>query len=125
MDVRMLGTGRPFIIEFIDPHGEIELLSLVVITLVEGHIDNNQFESIQNSINESTKYRKRLCSFSTINLFSLISVRKLQAIPKSRCSEMKEGAEEKTKTFYFSYASPGLIHHRYRCVIWTSRKKNF
>ncbi|KAK2720039.1 tRNA pseudouridine synthase Pus10-like [Artemia franciscana] len=69
VDVRMLGSGRPFIVELIDP-GLSDILF-------------EKMRSIECDINNS----------------SLVKVRDLQIISKNEIKNLKEGEEEKKKTY--------------------------
>jgi len=70
VDVRMLGTGRPFVFELINPHR---------ITCTTA-----QFAEIQKAINGHTNE---------------IQIRDLQRVEKSACSALKEGGADKTKSY--------------------------
>lgn len=70
VDVRMLGTGRPFAIEFVNPRR-------VTFTML-------QLQNIQTEINSST---------------SDIAVRDLQVVRKDDTSVIKDGEEEKIKRY--------------------------
>uniref|UniRef100_F6PH90 tRNA pseudouridine(55) synthase n=1 Tax=Ciona intestinalis TaxID=7719 RepID=F6PH90_CIOIN len=70
VDVRMLGRGRPFILELIDPR--ISTCS------------TDEMKDLQTKINSST---------------DLVRVRDLQIVEKSDCKTLKQGEEEKTKSY--------------------------
>lgn len=70
VDVRMLGNGRPFVLEIINPR--------------KVRWSNEEMKRIENEINETTK---------------LISVNKLQMITKEDTLLLKEGEEQKRKSY--------------------------
>ncbi|XP_062506622.1 tRNA pseudouridine synthase Pus10-like isoform X2 [Corticium candelabrum] len=70
IDVRMLGQGRPFVVELINPHR-----SFVPLT---------DFEKLQQEINSDT---------------SDVSVRDLQLVGRESTKHLKEGEEMKKKTY--------------------------
>ncbi|XP_060069960.1 tRNA pseudouridine synthase Pus10-like [Ylistrum balloti] len=70
VDVLMLGTGRPFVVELLDPHK---------VTFSKAAIYN-----IQKEINAAS---------------SEVQVRDLQIVPKEATNNLKEGEMEKTKTY--------------------------
>ncbi|XP_078494575.1 tRNA pseudouridine synthase Pus10-like [Ciona intestinalis] len=70
VDVRMLGRGRPFILELINPR--ISTCS------------TDEMKDLQTKINSST---------------DLVRVRDLQIVEKSDCKTLKQGEEEKTKSY--------------------------
>lgn len=70
VDVRCLGNGRPFVVEFINPQ--------------RTKLSRDQILSLQVAINNSTK---------------LIRVRDLQIVDKKDLKNLKEGEEEKTKAY--------------------------
>ncbi|XP_045114054.1 tRNA pseudouridine synthase Pus10-like [Portunus trituberculatus] len=70
VDVRCLGNGRPFVVEFINPQ--------------RTKLSRDKISSLQQTINNSTK---------------LIRVRDLQIVEKKDLKNLKEGEEEKTKAY--------------------------
>ncbi|KAG0694206.1 putative tRNA pseudouridine synthase Pus10 [Chionoecetes opilio] len=70
VDVRCLGNGRPFVVEFINPQ--------------RTKLSRDKISSLQRTINDSTK---------------LIRVRDLQIVEKKDLKNLKEGEEEKTKAY--------------------------
>ncbi|XP_076035082.1 pseudouridine synthase 10 isoform X2 [Oratosquilla oratoria] len=70
VDVRCLGRGRPFVIELINPH--------------RIHLSEAEMTKLQNEINSSTDE---------------VKVNDLQIVSKSDISNLKEGEEEKTKSY--------------------------
>ncbi|XP_033733824.1 putative tRNA pseudouridine synthase Pus10 isoform X2 [Pecten maximus] len=70
VDVLMLGTGRPFVVELLDPHK---------VTFSKTEVSN-----IQKEINAASSY---------------VQVRDLQIVTKEATSNLKEGEMEKTKTY--------------------------
>ncbi|KAN0055716.1 hypothetical protein ACTA71_011599 [Dictyostelium dimigraforme] len=78
IDVRMLGDGRPFYIEIVNPHRIF--------------FKNQDYESLESSINDSTKK---------------IKVSNLQLITKKETTIIKDSGGTKQKN--------------YRCFVWTSR----
>lgn len=70
VDVRTLGMGRPFAVELLNPHR-------ILFT-------QDQITKLQNVVNKST---------------DAIQIRDLQLVTKEQLSELKEGEEEKTKTY--------------------------
>ena len=69
IDVRMLGNGRPFLLEIHNP-------KLPYIT-------NSQLAEVETQVNETT----------------LVQIRDLQTIEKEECNRLKEGEEHKKKTY--------------------------
>uniref|UniRef100_A0A8C2YEA0 tRNA pseudouridine synthase Pus10 n=1 Tax=Coturnix japonica TaxID=93934 RepID=A0A8C2YEA0_COTJA len=78
VDVRTLGNGRPFAIELVNPH--------------RIHFTAEEMKGLQQTINNSS---------------DKIQVRDLQLVTRSAIGRMKEGEEEKTKT--------------YSALIWTDK----
>ncbi|XP_047378236.1 tRNA pseudouridine synthase Pus10 isoform X2 [Sciurus carolinensis] len=78
VDVRTLGNGRPFAIELVNPH--------------RVHFTSQEIKELQQKINESS---------------NKIQVRDLQLVTREAIGHMKEGEEEKTKT--------------YSALIWTNK----
>uniref|UniRef100_A0A8D2Q295 tRNA pseudouridine synthase Pus10 n=1 Tax=Zosterops lateralis melanops TaxID=1220523 RepID=A0A8D2Q295_ZOSLA len=78
VDVRTLGNGRPFAIELVNPH--------------RIHFTTEEMRRLQQAINDSS---------------DKIQVRDLQLVTRSAIGRMKEGEEEKTKT--------------YSALIWTDK----
>ncbi|XP_069860677.1 tRNA pseudouridine synthase Pus10 isoform X1 [Dipodomys merriami] len=78
VDVRTLGNGRPFAIELVNPH--------------RIHFTSQEIKELQQKINKSS---------------DKIQVRDLQLVTREAIGHMKEGEEEKTKT--------------YSALIWTNR----
>ncbi|XP_048208824.1 tRNA pseudouridine synthase Pus10 isoform X3 [Perognathus longimembris pacificus] len=78
VDVRTLGNGRPFAIELVNPH--------------RVHFTSQEIKELQQKINKSS---------------DKIQVRDLQLVTREAIGHMKEGEEEKTKT--------------YSALIWTNR----
>ncbi|KAK3892758.1 hypothetical protein Pcinc_003346 [Petrolisthes cinctipes] len=70
VDVRCLGVGRPFVIEFINPRHTL--------------LTQTQVAVLQSAVNESTH---------------LVKLRHLQIVDKKDVKYLKEGEEEKTKTY--------------------------
>ncbi|XP_032228200.2 tRNA pseudouridine synthase Pus10 isoform X2 [Nematostella vectensis] len=70
IDVRMLGTGRPFVLEFVNPHRTL--------------LDEDFLSDMQKQINSSTKE---------------IAVSGLQVITKGEYSILKDGETKKTKCY--------------------------
>ncbi|XP_065833538.1 tRNA pseudouridine synthase Pus10-like [Oscarella lobularis] len=70
VDVRMLGSGRPFVAEFVDPH--------------RSKVSQQELCVLQKEINEST---------------DAVAVRDLQLIKKEETSQLKEGEDAKRKTY--------------------------
>ncbi|KAK3871941.1 hypothetical protein Pcinc_022946, partial [Petrolisthes cinctipes] len=70
VDVRCLGVGRPFVIEFINPRHTL--------------LTQTQVAVLQCAVNESTH---------------LVKLRHLQIVDKKDVKYLKEGEEEKTKTY--------------------------
>lgn len=81
IDVRMLGNGRPFLLEIQNSRRPF--------------VTNEQLAEVEKDINQGT---------------NLIRVRDLQAIPKEDCNKLKDGEENKRKT--------------YRCVVCLSQPLN-
>lgn len=79
VDVRTLGNGRPFAMELINPH--------------KSWFSRDQIKQLQQRINSSS---------------DKIRVRDLQIVTRDAMGRMKEGEEEKTKT--------------YRALVWTQRQ---
>ncbi|NXJ03754.1 PUS10 synthase, partial [Odontophorus gujanensis] len=78
VDVRTLGNGRPFAVELVNPH--------------RIHFTAEEIKRLQQTINNSS---------------DKIQVRDLQLVTRSAIGRMKEGEEEKTKT--------------YSALIWTDK----
>ncbi|XP_036190348.1 tRNA pseudouridine synthase Pus10 isoform X2 [Myotis myotis] len=78
VDVRTLGNGRPFAIELVNPH--------------RVHFTSQEIKELQQKINSSS---------------NKIQVRDLQLVTREAIGHMKEGEEEKTKT--------------YSALIWTNK----
>nr|XP_024643548.1 putative tRNA pseudouridine synthase Pus10 isoform X2 [Macaca nemestrina] len=78
VDVRTLGNGRPFAIELVNPH--------------RVHFTSQEIKELQQKINNSS---------------NKIQVRDLQLVTREAIGHMKEGEEEKTKT--------------YSALIWTDK----
>ncbi|EHB15559.1 Putative tRNA pseudouridine synthase Pus10 [Heterocephalus glaber] len=78
VDVRTLGNGRPFAIELVNPH--------------RVHFTSEEIKELQQKINKSS---------------DKIQVRDLQLVTREAIGHMKEGEEEKTKT--------------YSALIWTNK----
>ncbi|XP_040589100.1 tRNA pseudouridine synthase Pus10 isoform X2 [Mesocricetus auratus] len=78
VDVRTLGNGRPFAVELLNPH--------------RVHFTSQEVKELQQKINKSS---------------DKIQVRDLQLVTREALGYMKEGEEEKTKT--------------YSALVWTSR----
>lgn len=78
VDVRTLGNGRPFAMELINPH--------------KSRFNREQIKQLQQTINNSS---------------DKIRVRDLQIVSRDAMGRMKEGEEEKTKT--------------YRALVWTQK----
>uniref|UniRef100_A0A8C6HBZ7 tRNA pseudouridine synthase Pus10 n=1 Tax=Mus spicilegus TaxID=10103 RepID=A0A8C6HBZ7_MUSSI len=78
VDVRTLGNGRPFAVELLNPH--------------RVHFTSQEMKELQQTINKSS---------------DKIQVRDLQLVTREAIGHMKEGEEEKTKT--------------YSALIWTNR----
>ncbi|XP_064133079.1 tRNA pseudouridine synthase Pus10 isoform X2 [Loxodonta africana] len=78
VDVRTLGNGRPFAIELVNPH--------------RVHFTSQEIKELQQKINNSS---------------DKIQVRDLQLVTREAIGHMKEGEEEKTKT--------------YSALIWTNK----
>ncbi|KAB0358033.1 hypothetical protein FD754_002189 [Muntiacus muntjak] len=78
VDVRTLGNGRPFAIELVNPH--------------RVHFTSQEIKELQQKINNSS---------------NKIQVRDLQLVTREAIGHMKEGEEEKTKT--------------YSALIWTNK----
>ncbi|ROL52053.1 putative tRNA pseudouridine synthase Pus10 [Anabarilius grahami] len=78
VDVRTLGNGRPFALELLNPH--------------RSKFNRTEIKQLQETINQSS---------------DKISVRYLQIVTREATSRMKEGEEEKTKT--------------YSALIWTQK----
>ncbi|XP_047637962.1 tRNA pseudouridine synthase Pus10 isoform X1 [Phacochoerus africanus] len=78
VDVRTLGNGRPFAIELVNPH--------------RIHFTSQEIKELQQRINNSS---------------NKIQVRDLQLVTREAIGHMKEGEEEKTKT--------------YSALIWTNK----
>ncbi|XP_019573006.1 tRNA pseudouridine synthase Pus10 isoform X4 [Rhinolophus sinicus] len=78
VDVRTLGNGRPFAIELVNPH--------------RVHFTSQEIKELQQKIN---------------NASNKIQVRDLQLVTREAIGHMKEGEEEKTKT--------------YSALIWTNK----
>uniref|UniRef100_A0A8C8ZYU8 tRNA pseudouridine synthase Pus10 n=1 Tax=Prolemur simus TaxID=1328070 RepID=A0A8C8ZYU8_PROSS len=78
VDVRTLGNGRPFAIELVNPH--------------RVHFTSQEIKELQQKINKSS---------------NKIQVRDLQLVTREAIGHMKEGEEEKTKT--------------YSALIWTNK----
>lgn len=78
VDVRTLGNGRPFAVELLNPH--------------RAKFNRTEIKQIQETINQSS---------------DKIRVRDLQIVSREATSRMKEGEEEKTKT--------------YSALIWTEK----
>ncbi|XP_033823880.1 putative tRNA pseudouridine synthase Pus10 [Periophthalmus magnuspinnatus] len=78
VDVRTLGNGRPFAMELINPH--------------KPKFNRDQIKKIQQEINDSS---------------DKIRVRDLQIVSREAMGRMKEGEEEKTKS--------------YRALVWTEK----
>lgn len=70
VDVRCLGNGRPFVVEFVNPH--------------RTKFSQAEVTDLQNSINNSTR---------------LIHLRDLQIVDRRDIRILKEGEEEKTKAY--------------------------
>merc|ERR1719483_834196 len=70
VDVRMLGSGRPFVIELINPHAS--------------KFTKDEIAKLQQRINASTKD---------------VQVRDLQIVTKENTDKLKQGEEDKTKTY--------------------------
>lgn len=79
VDVRTLGNGRPFAMELINPH--------------KSWFSRDQIKQLQQTINSSS---------------DKIRVRDLQIVTRDAMGRMKEGEEEKTKT--------------YRALVWTQKQ---
>lgn len=71
IDVRMLGTGRPFAVEIIDPKKTI--------------VTEEELEQLEREINESSKDK--------------VAIQLLQNVTKIDLDTMKKGEEEKSKTY--------------------------
>ncbi|XP_057700515.1 putative tRNA pseudouridine synthase Pus10 isoform X2 [Corythoichthys intestinalis] len=78
VDVRTLGNGRPFALELLNPH--------------KGKLGEENMKNVQQVINASSEK---------------IRVRDLQMVSRDAMSRMKEGEEEKTKS--------------YRALVWTQK----
>ncbi|XP_063085534.1 tRNA pseudouridine synthase Pus10 isoform X1 [Cavia porcellus] len=78
VDVRTLGNGRPFAVELVNPH--------------RVHFTSQEMKELQQKINKSS---------------DKIQVRDLQLVTREAIGHMKEGEEEKTKT--------------YSALIWTNK----
>ncbi|KAM5227610.1 LOW QUALITY PROTEIN: tRNA pseudouridine synthase Pus10 [Ctenodactylus gundi] len=78
VDVRTLGNGRPFAVELVNPH--------------RVHFTSQEIKELQQKINKSS---------------NKIQVRDLQLVTREAVGHMKEGEEEKTKT--------------YSALIWTNK----
>nr|XP_057930402.1 putative tRNA pseudouridine synthase Pus10 [Doryrhamphus excisus] len=78
VDVRTLGNGRPFAVELLNPH--------------RSRLSPDHMKKVQESINASSEK---------------IRVRDLQMVSRDAMSRMKEGEEEKTKS--------------YRALVWTRK----
>uniref|UniRef100_K7EEN0 tRNA pseudouridine synthase Pus10 n=1 Tax=Ornithorhynchus anatinus TaxID=9258 RepID=K7EEN0_ORNAN len=78
VDVRTLGNGRPFAIELLNPH--------------RVHFTSQEMRELQQTINSAS---------------DKIKVRDLQLVTREAIAHMKEGEEEKTKT--------------YSALVWTDR----
>uniref|UniRef100_A0A8C4L2M4 tRNA pseudouridine synthase Pus10 n=1 Tax=Equus asinus asinus TaxID=83772 RepID=A0A8C4L2M4_EQUAS len=78
VDVRTLGNGRPFALELVNPH--------------RVHFTSQEIKELQQKINNSS---------------NKIQVRDLQLVTREAIGHMKEGEEEKTKT--------------YSALIWTNK----
>uniref|UniRef100_A0A671QAF5 tRNA pseudouridine(55) synthase n=1 Tax=Sinocyclocheilus anshuiensis TaxID=1608454 RepID=A0A671QAF5_9TELE len=78
VDVRTLGNGRPFAVELLNPH--------------RAKFNRTEIKQLQETINQSS---------------DKIRVRDLQIVTREATSRMKEGEEEKTKT--------------YSALIWTQK----
>ncbi|XP_072319651.1 tRNA pseudouridine synthase Pus10 [Eucyclogobius newberryi] len=78
VDVRTLGNGRPFAMELINPH--------------KPRLNRDQMKTIQQTINDSS---------------DKIRVRDLQIVSREAMGRMKEGEEDKTKS--------------YRALVWTQK----
>ncbi|XP_068607292.1 tRNA pseudouridine synthase Pus10 [Brachionichthys hirsutus] len=78
VDVRTLGNGRPFAMELLNPH--------------RSRLSNAEMKQLQEAINRSS---------------DKIRVRDLQIVTREATSRMKEGEEEKTKS--------------YTALVWTQR----
>ncbi|XP_029424863.1 putative tRNA pseudouridine synthase Pus10 isoform X4 [Nannospalax galili] len=78
VDVRTLGNGRPFAVELVNPH--------------RVHFTSQEIQELQQKINKSS---------------DKIQVRDLQLVTREAIGHMKEGEEEKTKT--------------YSALIWTNK----
>ncbi|XP_061626147.1 putative tRNA pseudouridine synthase Pus10 isoform X1 [Phyllopteryx taeniolatus] len=78
VDVRTLGNGRPFALELLNPH--------------KSKLSEENMKSVQQSINASS---------------DKIRVRDLQMVSRDAMSRMKEGEEEKTKS--------------YQALVWTHK----
>ncbi|XP_064428549.1 tRNA pseudouridine synthase Pus10 isoform X2 [Mirounga angustirostris] len=78
VDVRTLGNGRPFAIELVNPH--------------RVHFTSQEIKELQQKINNSS---------------NKIQVRDLQLVTREAIGHMKEGEEEKTKS--------------YSALIWTNK----
>ncbi|XP_004580173.2 tRNA pseudouridine synthase Pus10 isoform X2 [Ochotona princeps] len=70
VDVRTLGNGRPFAVELVNPH--------------RVHFTSQEIKELQQKINKSS---------------NKIQVRDLQLVTREAIGHMKEGEEEKTKTY--------------------------
>ncbi|KAM9857412.1 tRNA pseudouridine synthase Pus10 [Aulostomus maculatus] len=70
VDVRTLGNGRPFAMELVNPH--------------RSHLSGEEMKQLQQTINESS---------------DKIKVRDLQIVSREAMSRMKEGEEDKTKSY--------------------------
>ncbi|KAM8842111.1 tRNA pseudouridine synthase Pus10 [Synchiropus picturatus] len=70
VDVRTLGNGRPFAMELVNPH--------------RSRLSQEQMQQLQESINKSSEK---------------VRVRDLQIVSRDAMSRMKEGEEDKTKTY--------------------------
>uniref|UniRef100_W5NGV8 tRNA pseudouridine synthase Pus10 n=1 Tax=Lepisosteus oculatus TaxID=7918 RepID=W5NGV8_LEPOC len=79
VDVRTLGKGRPFAVELLNPHRAV--------------FTKDEIKKLQETINNSSSEK--------------IKVRDLQIVTRDAVGHMKEGEEEKTKS--------------YRALIWTER----
>lgn len=70
VDVRCLGNGRPFVIEFLNPH--------------KIYFSKQEVADLQKKVNSST---------------DIVAIRDLQVISKQDTKNLKEGEEEKTKSY--------------------------
>lgn len=70
VDVRMLGKGRPFILELLNPRKVV--------------LSTEQIKELQHNVNASTED---------------IKIRDLQKITREECSKLKEAEDSKTKTY--------------------------